>query len=155
VAFEISLQTRYALNRKERAFTHKRSEVMKRHLVLFALIGLSIFFFASLNVAKDQETCLTGTWDCQSKGGANGDIPFTLYLQQDGEKVDGSVASPLGDAPISVGTFKQGVLEFEISTPDGSYVLTAKLDNGALSGKWTYGAEKGTWEGNKQGSEAK
>jgi hypothetical protein len=128
---------------------------MKRNLILFGLIYMSMSLVASLSIAKDQEGPLTGTWDCQSKGGPDADMPFTLYLQQDGENVDGSVSSPMGDAPLSAGTFKQGVLEIQIDTPEGNYVLTAKLDNRTLSGTWTYGNDKGTWEGKKQWPAAK
>ena len=123
---------------------------MKRTLILFGLIGLSMSLFASGATVKDQEAPLTGTWDCQSKGGPDGDMPFTLYLQQDGENVNGSVSSPLGDAPLSAGTFKQGTLEIQVDTPEGNYVLTAKLGQHTLSGTWTYNNEKGTWEGKRQ-----
>jgi hypothetical protein len=128
---------------------------MKRTFILFGLMGLSLSFLAGRAVAKDQEPPLTGTWDCQSKGGPDGDTPFTLYLQQEGENVNGSVSSPLGDAPLSAGTFKHGTLEIEIDTPEGNYVLTAKLDGHALSGSWSYNNEKGTWEGKKQWPGAK
>ena len=106
-------------------------------------------------LAKDQEAPLTGTWDCQSKGGPGGDLAFTLYLQQEGENVDGSVSSPLGDAPISAGSFKRGVLEIEIDTPEGNYVLKAKLLDRTLTGSFSYNNEKGTWEGKKQWPGAK
>jgi hypothetical protein len=128
---------------------------MKRTLILFAIIGLSMSLFARRAIAKDQEAPLTGTWDCQSKGGPDGDMPFTLYLQQEGENVNGSVSSPLGDAPLSAGTFKQGTLEIEIDTPEGNYVLTAKLDDRTLSGTWAYNNDKGTWDGKKQWPAAK
>jgi hypothetical protein len=128
---------------------------MKRNILLIGLICTAVSLFSSLSLAKDAEAPLTGTWDCLSKGSPSGDMPFTLYLQQDGENVDGSVSSPLGDAPISVGTFKQGVLEFEISSPDGSYILTAKLAEGKLSGNWSLNNDKGTWQGSKETPAAK
>jgi hypothetical protein len=123
---------------------------MKATLIVLGIFSLSMALFASFAIAKDQDAPLTGTWDCQSKGGPDGDMPFTLYLQQERENVNGSVSSPLGDAPISAGTFKQGTLEIEIDTPEGNYVLTAKLDGRALSGSWTYSNGKGTWDGKKQ-----
>ncbi len=57
---------------------------------------------------------MTGTWECQAKGGSQGDMPFTLYLQQNEENVDGSVSSPLGSTRISSGTFKGDTLEIHI-----------------------------------------
>jgi hypothetical protein len=77
-------------------------------------------------------------------------MPFTLYLQQNDQQVDGSASSSMGDAPISSGSFKQNTLEIQIETPDSVYNLTAKLDGRKLSGTWTYGKDdKGTWEGEK------
>src|SRR5208283_194626 len=102
---------------------------MKRNLVFVSiLIGMMALLAAGLGIAKEKEGPLTGTWVCQSKGGPEGDMPFTLYLQQSGENVDGSVSSSLGDAPLSSATFKDNTLEIHIDAPQGPYVLIAKLD---------------------------
>jgi hypothetical protein len=116
---------------------------------------MSAALIAGMGVAKDQEGPLTGTWDCQSKGGPDGDMGFTLYLEQNGENVDGSVSSPIGSAQLSEGKFKGSVLEFQIEAPDGNYVLNAKLVNDTLSGTWTFGENKGTWDGKKEKTAAK
>jgi hypothetical protein len=92
---------------------------------------------------------VTGTWKCMSHGGENGDMPFTLNLQQDGETVTGSVSSPLGGTDIDQASFKDGTLEIHIQGEEDSYTLTAKLEKGELKGKWTHGDHKGTWEGAK------
>lgn len=55
----------------------------------------------------------------------------------------------MGDAEISSATFKDGALEIHINGGE-TYVLTAKLQAGQLSGQWSSGeTEKGTWEGKK------
>lgn len=127
-------------------------------MLWFTLLGL-----ASLALAQDAKSAgqskskggpLAGTWSCTAHGGTNGDIPFTLYLDQDNETVTGSVSSSMGDAEISSATFKDGALEIHINGGDETYVLTAKLQAGQLSGQWSGGGtEKGTWEG-KKGSAA-
>jgi len=122
---------------------------MKRKLI-YALIFMAAFLTASLAIAKDKEAPLTGTWDCQAKGGPEGDMAFTLYLEQNGETIDGSVSSPIGSARISSGTFKANTLEIQIEGDSSTYVLTAKFDKGALSGTWTHEGDKGTWEGKKE-----
>jgi len=133
-----------------------RSQNMKRNFIFISvLIGIMVLFVAGLAPAKDKADPLTGTWSCQAKGGPEGDMPFTLYLQQAGTNVDGSVSSPLGDTSISSGTFKSDTLEIHIDSPDGEYVLIAKLDKGALSGTWTMSTDKGTWEGKKQAADSK
>lgn len=122
----------------------------------FALTALvAILTFSAIILAQDSKTKLgplTGTWQCMAHGGPNGDLPFTLYLQQQNETVTGSVSSPLGDTDLSSATFNKNALEIHIDSPDRSYLLTAKLQNGELSGDWSTDAgQKGTWEG-KQGT---
>jgi len=121
---------------------------MKRSLILIftftCLIGLLAIGLAA---GSDKDSPITGTWDCQSKGRPEGDLEFTLYLKQSGEDVEGSVSSPLGDAPITSGNFKGDRLEIHIDTDEGNYVLIAKLDKGTLTGTWAKDEEKGTWTG--------
>jgi hypothetical protein len=128
---------------------------MKRSLTII-LIGLAVLLVAGLTIAKDNEGPVTGTWTCQAHGAPQGDTPFTLSLQQTGEKVDGSVSSPMGGTDISSGTFKGDTLEIHIDTDNADYVLVAKLDKDSLSGTWSNGGnDKGTWEGKKQGPASK
>lgn len=127
---------------------------MKRTLTCIAFC-LAILFAASVATAKDRKGLMTGTWDCQAHGSAQGDMAFTLYLQQDKETVDGSVSSPMGGTQISSGTFKKNMLEIHIDTPQGNYTLMAKYSKGALSGTWSSDNEKGSWEGKKQVAAAK
>ena len=93
---------------------------------------------------------LTGTWECTAHGGAQGDLPFTLYLEQTKDQLTGSVSSPMGGTEISAGTLKKTELEIHIDTPQGNYQLTGRLKKGELSGKWSSDTESGTWEGKKQ-----
>ena len=124
---------------------------MKRNLIFSSvLIGIVALFVSGVAPAADKAAPLTGTWSCLAKGGTDGDLPFTLYLQQDGANIDGSVSSPHGDTSISSGSFKDDTLEIHIDSPNGEYILIAKLDKGALSGTWTINANKGTWDGKKQ-----
>jgi hypothetical protein len=131
---------------------------MKRASVILATSFLALGL-AALAIAnpKDETTAapsVTGTWKCTSHGGQNGDLPFTLELEQDGQNVTGSVSSSLGDADISQASFKDGKLEIEIDTGDDNYVLTATLEKDGLKGQWTHGQDKGTWEGMKGASES-
>jgi hypothetical protein len=122
---------------------------MKRTLT-YVTLCLAIFFAIVLAAAKDRKGILTGTWDCQAHGSAQGDMAFTLYLQQDKETVDGSVSSPMGGTQISSGTLKKNMLEIHIDTPQGNYTLMGKFSKGTLSGTWSSDNEKGSWEGKKQ-----
>jgi hypothetical protein len=129
---------------------------MKRNLILVFTLGcIALLLVQGLALGKDKEGPLTGTWTCQSKGGSEGDMPFTLNLQQTEDKVDGSVSSPLGGTLISSGSFKGDTLEIHIDSPDGDYVLMAKFDKGGLSGTWAHNDDKGTWEGKKEAGDTR
>jgi len=131
---------------------------MKRNTVILTML-LAALAFASVAVAQEKKSTaagpMAGTWQCTAHGGPNGDIPFTLYLEQQDKDVSGSISSPMGDTDLSSGTFADGKVELHINGGDENYTLTAKLEGGALTGgEWsTDGGEKGTWEG-KKGTEA-
>ncbi len=107
--------------------------------------------FALASEKKSKPAPLTGTWECNSHGGAQGDVPFTLHLEQDDETVTGSVESPMGGTEISSATFKSNQLEIHIDTSEATYILTAQLKKDQLTdGEFTNGSDqKGTWEGKK------
>lgn len=122
---------------------------MKRNIIYFG-IGLALLLAGSLAIAKDRRGPVTGTWDCQAHGGSQGDMAFTLYLQQNKENVDGSISSPIGSVQLSSGTFKRNMLEIHLDTPQGNYTYMGKFSKGALSGNWSSDNDKGTWEGKKR-----
>jgi len=122
---------------------------MKRNKIYIG-ICLATLFAASLALAKGGKNPMTGTWDCQAHGGSQGDMAFTLFLQQNKETVDGSISSPIGGTQISSGTFKKNMLEIHLDTPQGNYTLMAKFEKGKLSGNWTSDNDKGVWDGKKQ-----
>ena len=125
---------------------------MKRFITVLG-VGVLVVFTASLGLAKEKKPKpgpMTGTWDCQSKGGSQGDLPFTLYLDQQKEVVSGSVTSPIGGTTISSGIYRKKKVEIRIEAPDTTYVLTGKYAKGKLAGTVTTDTEKATWECQKQ-----
>jgi hypothetical protein len=128
---------------------------MKMRKIVPIVLSLSLAFaaaFAQGQAKKPKPGPLSGTWECTAHGGSQGDMPFTLYLEQDKETVTGSVSSPMGGTQISAGTVKKTDVEIHIDTPQGNYLLTGKLKKGELAGKWSSDTENGTWEGKKQAS---
>jgi hypothetical protein len=125
---------------------------MKR-ILLASTIGLVTFWLAALGLAterKPKAALLTGTWECVSHGGPQGDMNFTLYLEQNKEAVTGTVSSPLGSTELTSATFKKNNLEIHIDTDQRNYLLTGRYKNGQFSGEWsTNDDQKGTWEGKK------
>jgi hypothetical protein len=117
-----------------------------------------VLCLASFVLAKEKKPKpgpTTGTWECTAHGSSQGDLPFTLYLEQAKEDVTGSVSSPMGGTQISSGSYKKKILEIHIDAPQTTYRLTGKLKKGQLTGEWSSGdTEKGTWEGKKQPAQA-
>jgi hypothetical protein len=131
---------------------------MKMRKMIPIVLTLALSFaaaFAQGQAKKPKPGPLTGTWECTAHGGSQGDMPFTLYLEQDKETITGSVSSPMGGTEISAGTLKKNDVEIHIDTPQGNYQLTGKLKKGELSGKWSSDTENGTWEGKKKAAGSK
>lgn len=131
---------------------------MKKKQMVPIVLCLTFVFaaaFAQGQGRKPKPGPLTGTWECTAHGGTQGDLPFTLYLEQNKDSITGSVSSPMGGTQISAGTLKKNDVEIHFDTPQGNYQLTGQLKKGELSGKWSGESDSGTWEGKKQASGSK
>jgi hypothetical protein len=130
---------------------------MRKLVTLVLCLGIfgAVAFAAQKEGKKPKLGPLSGTWECTAHGGAQGDMPFTLYLEQTKGSLTGSVSSPLGGTDISAGTIKKNDLELHFDTPQGAYQMTGRLKKGQLSGKWSSDTESGTWEGKKQAPSGK
>ena len=130
---------------------------MKMRKMVPIVLTLTLAFAATSaqGQKKPKPGPLSGTWECTAHGGAQGDMPFTLYLEQTKDTLTGSVSSPMGGTEISAGTIKKNDIEIHIDTPQGNYQLTGKLKKGELSGKWSSDTENGTWEGKRQAAGGK
>ncbi len=106
---------------------------------------------ATKQAAKDD--AVSGTWEGTAtppaEQAAAGRIPFTLILrlQPDGS-VTGSIASPMGSAPISSGKFDKasGKLTVSAQLGDALVNLTGTVSGESMSGEWAVGPEMGKWE---------
>ena len=65
-----------------------------RLIAIIAAILLNTASLASSPQRKPKPGPLTGTWECILTGGTEGDLAFTLYLEQEKEIVTGTTASP-------------------------------------------------------------
>lgn len=124
---------------------------MRKHtLILSVCLALGCLPILVAGAANAQVS-LNGAWQCVSHGGDQGNMPFTLTFEQNGQDISGHVSSQLGDADFSNGTFKNNHLHFEIQGDSDSYNLNADYKDGKLTGTWStsVSGHKGTWEGHK------
>jgi len=99
---------------------------------------------------KIRAAALTGAWDGVMRGLPGGDMPCTFYVQQDGEKVTGVLALPIGGAAFNSSTFKNDALEIHMDTPVGKFSFQGTYNQARLSGTWSANnGLNGTWEGKK------
>jgi len=111
---------------------------------------------------KSEPTSVTGKWECVAHGSAQGDVPFTLTLQQDKETVTGTIATADGELQITSGFFKNSVLEIRCDTDQAKYAVSGKLEAQQLKGHWSKkaipgagdegGDQEGEWEGKMSAS---
>ena len=124
-------------------------KIVRLNVTLVICCIMLLMLGSGLGRADDKQAPITGTWTCQAKGGPDGDTPFTLRSQQNGETVTGSVDAPQGGTDITSGSFKGNTLEIHIDSDD-DYMLVGRLENGSLSGTWSKNkTDQGTWEGKK------
>src|SRR6185503_21194100 len=62
---------------------------------------------------------ITGEWEAAAEAQGT-QIPFTLKLKLEGDKVTGTSDSAQGSAPLSKGTFVAGKISFSLETPNGA-----------------------------------
>ena len=128
----------------------------------WTVIGVCLLVVATANLVfangkEPKPGPLTGTWECVAHSSVQGDVPFTLTLQQDKETVTGTIATADGELQITSGSFKNSVLEIRCETDQAKYVVTGKLEARQLKGHWSKkaipgagdegGDQEGEWEG--------
>lgn len=128
---------------------------MKRLVPVVLCLAVLVAAAAFGAEKKPKPGPLSGTWECTAHGGSQGDMPFTLFLDQTKDSLTGSVSSPMGGTDISAGTMKKHEIEIHIDTPQGNYQMTGRLRKGVLTGKWSSETENGTWEGKKKAAGGK
>lgn len=101
-----------------------------------------VLFAARIVLAEEKKPeagALTGTLESVSHGGGQGEIPFTLILEQKDEEVTGSDSSDMGSAEITSGSFKDQILESKVVTHQFTNAMTGKLEIDKPAGEGTFG----------------
>ena len=92
---------------------------------------------------------ISGEWKATFE--AQGDqVPVTLKLQADGNKLTGTTDSPhLGQGKITNGSLNGDALSFTIDSAMGAINVTATYKDGKLAGNYEAGPMKGAWQASK------
>ena len=120
--------------------------------VWLLILAAAVLTFAQEK--KAEEGALSGTWDCVAHLSGEDDIPFTMKLDQNGDVIGGSIATHDGELEIKSGSYKSGMLELHLESPDAKYSVTGKLQGEQFKGTWSKDPDgmQGEWEGKKSGS---
>jgi hypothetical protein len=68
-------------------------------------------------------------------------MPFTLKLNQEGEKITGESSSDQGTTPLANGKAAAGKLTFSLETPQGAIGFTSEMKEGKLVGKYDFAGQ--------------
>jgi hypothetical protein len=107
---------------------------------------------AAAATAKEQLTsdAVSGEWDATFEAQGS-QVPVTLKLQAEGNKLTGTSDSPhLGAGKITNGTLNGDGLRFTIDGPMGAINVSGSIKDGKLAGHFEAGPMKGTWQASKQ-----
>ncbi len=86
----------------------------------------------------------------------NGELPLSLELKQEGDKVTGSLSSDMGSLPIQAGSFKENKLQFDVEIGTNVYRVQATLQEDKFTGNWAPagGGEGGAWSAKRKAEPA-
>jgi len=92
---------------------------------------------------------LAGSWSCVQDLGAGQTRPFDLTLQQEGDRLTGTVTATEGSASVR-GTAEGDGFKLEVDADTGTYQVTGTRQGDAIGGAWALGAAQGKWEGKRK-----
>jgi hypothetical protein len=113
---------------------------LQRFFIFFLLVLLAPQIFAQ---TADVSGKYEGTADVQGLG----KLPIKAEIRQTGGKLSGLVNTPLGDAPILEGSFKDGSVSLKLDAGGDDVFLSGKIDaDRKISGEVSGETVKGTFE---------
>ncbi len=127
---------------------------MKRVLVVLAVCMFVAAMPAfSQDAAKPAPANVAGAWDTTLES-PQGPMQVVTTIKQDGEKITGTQASPMGEAPLE-GTIVGNEIKYTIKIDmQGNQMVisfTAKVDGDAMTGTFDFGGMgTGNWSAKKK-----
>jgi curli biogenesis system outer membrane secretion channel CsgG len=127
---------------------------MKKILVVtVACLFLAAVPAFSQDAAKPAPADVAGAWDTTLES-PQGPMQVVTTFKQDGEKITGTQASPMGEAPLE-GTVVGNEIKFTIKIDmQGNQMVisfTAKVEGDAMTGTFDFGGMgSGSWSAKKK-----
>jgi hypothetical protein len=112
---------------------------------LLLLLGTALAQGAS-PARKSGRNPAIGAWEGTAKNSEGEELQVTIKLKAEGDKIVGVVETPEGNYTVTGGSFAEGKLALDIENPQGTGKVTAAIKQNAMTGEWTFGADKGTFE---------
>jgi hypothetical protein len=130
------------------AVTEARDSRLQREPPTSVSSSAQPLFYALPAAPADAQENISDKWLCKLKETDGSDLPFTLELKLEGERVSGTVEQGV----ITQGRFRSRKLELEVKTDQEVYLLTAQLRQRRLGGEWRIeGSDKrGDWSGERE-----
>ena len=102
--------------------------------------------------ASQNEDLISGEWDAfLTPAGSGDEIPLTLKLKLDRDKVTGAFESDhLGSGNLKDGSWAANKLNLSFEMSHGLIKLTGELKQGELAGKFDACHMEGTWQAKKK-----
>ncbi len=94
---------------------------------------------------------IAGSWNTISNT-PNGELALTMELNQDGDKLAGTLGSEMGTVQIQAASFKEGKLQYDVELGGTVYRVEGTLQGDKIEGKWypVAGGEGGTWHATRK-----
>jgi hypothetical protein len=125
---------------------------MKRNM--FLLAGLCVFALAPALIAGagDEPANVAGRWE-MTAGGRQGNITQTLTIEQDGDKIKGTLKGPRAETPFE-GSVKGNQVHFTVrrETPRGEMTVeyTGNVEGDSMKGTMPGGRFNGDWSARRK-----
>ena len=131
-----------------------------RIFMILVLVALMAGSFSTISTgagqhkrpAQQNEDLISGEWDAfLTPAGSGDEIPFTLKLKLDRDRVTGTFESDhLGSGDVKDGSWAANKLNLSFEMSHGLIKLTGELKQGKLAGKFDAGHMEGTWQAKRK-----
>jgi len=132
-----------------------------RTFVIMAVVALMASGLSTISTGAGQhrrparqnnEDLISGQWEAfLTPTGSGDEIPLTLKLKLDRDKVTGAFESDhLGSGNLKDGSWAANKLKLSFEMSHGFIKLAGELNQGKLAGKFDVGQMQGTWQAKKK-----